>query len=127
MLRLFPVSLAVLAALTLTSAASVCNPSVTVLGSPCVNSAVTIVMGGHPDCLGCLVGSTEAGPTQVGPKSIPVGTPADSFVVGFGGDQLTMTIPNDPSLVGQVWHFAAVLTDGHTVNVSMPYQITICP
>lgn len=118
--------LVALASLSTSASSGNCNPTVTLTGQPCLNRQVTLTMGGHLDCKGCLVGSQQFGPTQVGMQSIPVGLPADAFIVGFGGDSLTFTIPNDPALFDTTWYFAAVLSDGSTLDTSSRFQVVIC-
>ncbi len=117
---------AALATLGASASAGNCAPTVTLTGTPCINQQVTLTMGGHLDCKGCLVGSAFFGPTQVGNHTIPVGMPAEAFIVGFAGDQLTFTIPNDPLLVDSSFYFASVLTDGTKIDVSAQLSVVIC-
>ncbi|HET6204126.1 MAG TPA: hypothetical protein VFI25_15145 [Planctomycetota bacterium] len=111
------------------SCASACEPSAYVYGAPSLGGTVTFVLGGTPGCCGCLGLANDAGPTVFAnvPGSAPLAVPlAFPALVLIGTTPLSdaaaatreISIPTDPTLVGATFHFAGVLADPVTGELS---------
>lgn len=103
-----------------------CKPVVSLTGQPCIGNTVTLRLDGADDCFGTVLGSFFRGPTQMGGGFVPIGLPATTFFSGWAGSSLTLTIPQDPSLVEQIFYFTGVLTDGFTIEFSRTLDVPIC-
>lgn len=103
--------------------------------SPTVSlgQSLTFKMGGGPGCAGCFIVSFDPGPTFIGGVSYPIGMPFYEVISGVlpstGVISLTITIPNDPILVGLTFYGAVGLVNPQTfaISASAQNQLTIVP
>lgn len=107
-----------------------CSPSAFVIGEPCIGRRITFTMAGAPGCKGCLILTVNPTPTRFLQYLVPAGPP---YIDLFGGEldnylrTLTLTIPNDPSLVGaKFYYFAVVTRDGRVLEFTQRYELEIC-
>ena len=89
-----------------TAAAQVmCASTMTANGPAQIGTTLQVTIMGNPQCHSCLWVSKNAGPTPIGPVTIPIGLPVlTSMDYGplpvSGTLVLNIPIPADPNLIG---------------------------
>ncbi|HED65523.1 MAG TPA: hypothetical protein ENJ09_08200 [Planctomycetes bacterium] len=109
-----------------------CAPAGWMTGEPRIGHTVTFTMAAAPGCHGCLAYSTDPGPSQLGALVLPIGAPAHVLLPGIapssGTVSRSITIPQDPTLVGNTYYFAvATISGGGVLEFSEAFDITILP
>lgn len=120
--------------------AQTCAPSGFMTGTPCLGCQVTFRMTAATYCAGCLLVSADPGPILVtlppptGFVSIPIGVPFDvlintSIPPASTVVSQTVTIPNDPFLVGfTIYGLVAMLNlNSGLFSFSDQFQFVIVP
>ncbi|MGH7150404.1 MAG: hypothetical protein ACREIU_06895 [Planctomycetota bacterium] len=114
-----------------------CEPGNWMVGTPCLGCPVQFVMCGGTGCFGCLAISTSPGPTVIptptGNLSIPIGMPAAPILIATLPPatciSATLTVPNDPVVIGATFYVANALLHPVTGVLSSAdgFSVTIVP
>lgn len=114
-----------------------CEPGNWMVGTPCLGCPVQFVMCGGTGCFGCLAISTSPGPTVIptpsGPLSIPIGMPAAPILIvtlpSTSCVSATVTVPNDPAVIGATFYVANALLHPVTGALSSAdgFSVTLVP
>lgn len=112
------------------SNAPVCEPSGWMIGDLRIGQPVTFTMSSAQGCHGCLAYSFTMGTTYFGPLAVPLGTPMYPVFPGrlpaSGILEKTVTLPNDPNLVGVTTYFAVITrSPGGMLQTGASWQATI--
>lgn len=120
----------------ISSVETLCEPVIW-LGSPAaLGTTPTLYFGANEDCHGCLLGSLNPGPTDMGPLvGIPIILPIDAFSivltttidfnVGQTQLQFPFLVPNDLNLVGSNLYLTLATTN--PLEFSPQFVVTIVP
>ena len=108
-----------------------CVPGAFHVGQPCLGNTITFTMSGAPGCVGCLIMTVNPTPTPFLGYLVPAGPP---YVDLFGGQigpngalTRTLTIPQNPNLVGMTVYYFTVLAENGSLVFSTRQSLTVCP